>query len=363
MSSKLNSKIQHSIAELGVDLPDDWQTTIADIQQAERDVQPWYIRTMVGIGAWIASLFLIGFITSLSLLAADTAFIVIGVGFIVSANILYYKVKNDFMFHITLAFSLAGQILIAMGVEKLVHMNEVAAICTPLILCNIILFFTFRDLVHRFLSVSIIITCLTFLIYEWKVQHLLTYLVPALSFCFAWLVKNQHRTRLQYNTLAPLASALMMSTFGMVMLSTLYVLPELSRNFSFFPSPWIATVGIALVTLYVLVKTLPGIFMQQNRLYEFSLYALIWIVMLCSLNAPGIMFAVLVMLLGVTYGHKVYSSIGIALLSVFTISYFYGIETSLLVKSYTLVATGAALLAGRWWLSRCINKIAGSTHA
>ena len=41
---------------------------------------------------------------------------------------------------------------------------------------------------------------------------------------------------------------------------------------------------------------------------------------------------------------------GIAFLVVFIATYFYGIEVSMLTKSITLVATGAAVLAARWLL-------------
>ena len=48
-----------------------------DYMHGQHTQQPWYIRAMVGFGAWLASLLLIGFVAGFSL-AMDGGYVVIG---------------------------------------------------------------------------------------------------------------------------------------------------------------------------------------------------------------------------------------------------------------------------------------------
>lgn len=349
--------LKDSIAQLDVELAEDWQRSVQSIIDEAEEIQPWYIRTMIGFGAWLASMLFVIFIASISALASEASFVFVGLAFIVGANILHFKVQNDFTIQAALAFSLSGQALLAMGVGQLSGLNDIEIVSFVLIICNVILFITFQDLIHRFLSVCIVLASFMVVMFNWEQQGMFSFVVPVTSLVFAWLVMMRSHSKFSYDTLAPLASALMAGTFGIVMLSTFYVLPELVTRVSFFPRPWVATVGLSAVVLYVQYQSLSVVSGKAKPLYQTSMYIITLILMLSSLNAPGIMFSLLVILLGVLYGHKIYSGIGIAFMSIFTMMYFYGIDTSLLTKSYTLIATGTVLLVGRWWLTKyCIVR-------
>lgn len=54
-----------------------------------------------------------------------------------------------------------------------------------------------------------------------------------------------------------------------------------------------------------------------------------------------------VVLLGTATGNRSFIGAGIAFLVVFVTAFFYGIEMTMLEKSITLVATGAAVLFAR----------------
>ncbi len=54
--------------------------------------------------------------------------------------------------------------------------------------------------------------------------------------------------------------------------------------------------------------------------------------------------------LGAAQGSLVYTGAGLTFLALFTGAYFYGIELSMLMKSATLIATGAVILVSRWCL-------------
>ncbi len=75
-------------------------------------VQPWFIRVMVGLGAWLASLLLIGFVTGL-IIAYKGGYSIVGLVLIGSAVFARRQVDNDFAVQSALAASLAGQVLFA----------------------------------------------------------------------------------------------------------------------------------------------------------------------------------------------------------------------------------------------------------
>ena len=98
-------------------LPDATADRAAALIENMHSIQPWYIRTMVGFGAWLASLLLIGFVASIGFVA-EGAFIVIGLGMIVAAVTVRKRFDSDFMVQSTLAVSLAGQGLFAFGISQ-----------------------------------------------------------------------------------------------------------------------------------------------------------------------------------------------------------------------------------------------------
>ena len=78
----------------------------------------------------------------------------------------------------------------------------------------------------------------------------------------------------------------------------------------------------------------------------------------------ALLLALIVTLLGAAAGQHTFAGAGIAFLAVFVTAYFYGMETTLLTKSITLVATGAAVLVARWILLLFVrDRHAGDTHA
>ena len=107
-----------------------------------QEVQPWYIRTMVGFGAWLASLLLIGFVGSIGL-ANDSGFIIVGALFVGGAILVRYKSHSDFLVQSALASSLAGQALLAYGIAVVSGSVEIESIFTVLLGLNIMLFLVF----------------------------------------------------------------------------------------------------------------------------------------------------------------------------------------------------------------------------
>ena len=80
---------------------------------------------------------------------------------------------------------------------------------------------------------------------------------------------------------------------------------------------------------------------------------------------PGLLLALIVILLGAASGNRLFTGVGIAFLVVFIASYFYGIQVSMLTKSITLMSTGGVVLVARWLLLQALTNLPekGVDHA
>jgi len=339
-----------TLAEEG-HVPADWpgqaQTALAELEHQ----QPWYVRAMVGVGAWLASLLLVTFIGGVNLLTSEAGFIVTGALLMLGAVVVRRQVDNDFFNQAALAISLAGQALLAYGVAETVGGRELEAVLYSLILVNGVLIAAYPDRTHRFLSVVFMVTACVGLLYNWKLQWFLAYLAPLLATGYVVLLHEGRSAGRALDAVTwPVMAGLMFSAFGVVMLSTLYVFPELVRDFQFYPNPWISTLLFGVLLLYAEWKVLAGVPSSAAKGVMPAIYALSVLTVLAALQAPGLVYALLVILLGTGVGHRVMTGVGLVFLVVFVGAYFYGVDISLLMKSLTLLATGLVLLVGRWGL-------------
>ncbi len=324
------------------------------------DVQPWYVRAMVGFGAWLASLLLIGFVAGFGLAVGGSTVL----GLVLIAGAVYVRRQpqvsgNDFAVQSTLAVSLAGQALFAWGLASFMPGDEFEAGCVIVMLVSGALFIVFPDRIHRVLMVLIATSALVALVYTLEMNGLVPFLGPAFAAAFVALdVRRPALIARGYGQLArPLANGVMLSAFGCLLLSTIYLLPELGGDFRFYPRPWVSTLLLGALLLYVGGRTFPALLGEDT-----GTPPLVWVLLLAVIAAawaaPGLLLALVVVMLGAAAGHLGVAAVGIAFFAIFLAAYFYGIEVTLLVKSVTLIASGVVILVARWLLLRVL----GATH-
>lgn len=319
------------------------------------DLQPWYIRAMVGFGAWLASLLLIGFVASFSL-AMDGGYAFIGLALIVGAVLLRHRTENDFLIQCALASSLAGQALFGYGLAETVGHDEFEIFLGFALVVSSVLFFVFPDRIHRVIMVLLATGSLTTLLFVWEANSLVPILGPA--FTGALILLHRGMPSLissRYSAFVrPLMNGLMLSAFGVLLLSTVYVLPELGADFQFYPRPWISTILLGALFLYIGSQIRAMIADTSNTTASLVFYGMMLVIIACSWAAPGLLLGLIIVMLGAESGSKTFIGAGIVFFSVFLAAYFYGIEVSMLTKSITLVASGAAILVSRWAVLRKI---------
>jgi hypothetical protein len=331
-------------------LPDATAGDATALVRRLRALQPWYIRAMVGVGAWLASLLVIGFVASFGLALGGSA--VIGLVLMtvaVWARRMPALADNDFAGQSTLAISLAGQALFAWGLADALS-GDAELGCAIVLIVSSVMFFLYPDRVHRLLMVLFAASAATLLIYIYELNGLIPVVGPAFA---AALVLLQRRRGALYaggkgQLVWPLENGLMLSAFGCLLLSTIYVLPELTDDVSFYPRPWISTVLLGGLFLQVGGMLRPALLEQGTAAWPVALVLMLAIVA-ASWQAPGVLLALVVVILGAARGHTSFVGAGIAFLVVFLGAYFYGIEVTMLTKSLTLAAAGLVIL-----LARCL---------
>jgi hypothetical protein len=352
-----------TLADEGLVGPD-WAAEI----MAETDLgppQPWYVRAMVGFGAWFGSLLLISAVVGMSVASTGGGYVVLGLLFMVAAVVGRRATRSDFTRQAAIATSLAGQVLLAVGVASAGSFDEFDAVIATLILTNALLIRIFPDRTHRFLSVLFIVSSLVSWVYLRELQSILPIFGPLLAWGAVVLLEAETRivSRGLDEIMTPIAAGMLMSALGCLMLSTLYVLPQIAENFTFYPRPWISTLLLGALLFYVQRDIWSAMFGDPKGKAAMAAYGVTAVVIVASLPAPGLTLALLVMALGLVHGSPMYAGTGVVFLVVFTGGYFYGIDTTMLTKSGTLVGTGVAILFARRALIHLADRAEGGASA
>ena len=317
---------------------------------------PWYIRAMVGLGAWLASLLLIGFVASFSL-AMDGGYALVGTVLIIGAILVRRRFDNDFLVQCALACSLAGQALCAYGVAEAIGLDRHETFLGLALAMSMLLFFVYPDRIHRVIMVCLAAGSLTGLFYAWEWNALIPLLGPL--FATAMILLHSRRPQLvagPYAALSrPLMNGLMLSAFAVLLISTVYVLPELGLETLLYPRPWISTILFGVLLFYAATPMAQALAQPGHTATGVILYGLLALIVASSWAAPGLLLGLITTILGTAYANRTYIGAGLVFCVIFLATYFYGIEISMLAKSLTLVSAGAVLLASRWIILRLVK--------
>ncbi|MCI0507949.1 MAG: DUF4401 domain-containing protein [Gammaproteobacteria bacterium] len=324
-----------------------WEEKTRVLIAREHNEQAWYVRVMVGFSAWLASWMLIGFVVGAAIVESEQASLILGLLLVAGAVIGRYVSDNDFITQMTLAVNLAGEALIVFAVAQISHSFETTTF--SFIMLQLVLLVIYPDAVHRFLSASAVIGALSGLLYQWKAIAWVHVIVIGFAALFVYLVivEQKFLARGQAQFIIPMKWGVLFGQLSVLMMSTVYILPEIAKNMEIFPLPWISSVGLGLLFLclvYWLIRAEKFPLTQGNTA---AVYSISVIAIAAATMAPGLIMALIILLLGFAVADRVLLGVAIGFFTVFLAAFFYGIEITLLLKSIVLIATGAVLLAGR----------------
>jgi hypothetical protein len=324
-----------------------WQTlTHAGLVQGEMpghpaedadDETPVYVKAMLGVAAWISSLFLMVFVLVLfELEGRNNATPRIALGVIACAAAAFYfrKARSSvFVEQIFFVLALAGQALVGFGLLETYRVDRGNFLAMALFEAVVVLAIAYRP--NRFLSA---LAALVFLHYAaspfWSNFLLPLYLAAlALALHYQWRAPKQ---------LSMVALALSLTPFWADMNTgflwrTIYVVePDVPL--------WVWHAGLIAVWLGVvyalLQKTMSRPWASENA----GIWLLALVLAAGTWLTPMALFALAVFFLGFAQRDKVLEGIGLIELLWVIGHYYYSLVDTLLFKSLTLAGLGAGLL-------------------
>lgn len=356
-----------------------WQTRLSAELDTEAEQSPWYVRVFVALGAWVASFFLLGFVALLGLLLfenhiRESSVWWLGLFSIGLAVWMHQAKTQEFFQQFALALVMSGEIMLMIGIMiSFDHMNNYShapqTATTPLImmmLSQILLVFIYQDRIVQFLAFIAVSVELVLLVYFNEAAIAIHAVLFVLALGFAVLMLNEAKLYSQRHAemLLTLKYALLIAVMIGMTTSTIYVIPD-AKNVVAFPIPWISTLSMSGILAFALARIMANAGFAVRESIKIVSYVAVVCLAAVSWQAPGLVLSLLVLLLGFATANRLILGIAIAFFIFFLTTFFYGIEISLLHKSYTLIGTGALLLGG-WYLLRLQGRTLASqetTHA
>lgn len=310
------------------------------LEAAAEDDTPWYIKTVLGISAWLSALLFFFVLIQLDLLSEDIHYLITGILLITLSLILRLNVASDFLIQLAFALSLAGQAAFAGGLYEASGNPQITWMVVAIM--EVVLIIIYPDFVHRFMAT--VLTCMAFvlLIYEleWSLLIHVLAIVLTIMAIYLWLNESKFIARNQGGLFRPIGYGIAFSVLGLGVLSAI-------SEIEVFHSWWIYSmvlIGGILFTAYHILDSL-----DISVFKGFGLGLLIGIVLLLIplMQAPGIAASVLVLCLGYYRGNRILVGLCLISLALFLSRFYYSLDFTLLAKSYMLMSSGVIFLVFR----------------
>ena len=312
---------------------------------------PWYMRVLSGFSGWLAALFLLGFVGSAFVWAVENAILSLAVGalMVLGAYTILRHAQNEFVEHLALALSLAGQALIFWGLFRLNSPGWSASSWLWIALLEMVLTWWMPSFVHRVFSAFVSATALSM---AFAMMHVPYVMDSILLLGMAWIWLHLFRYPQQ---LARLRAAGYGLALALIPLKGSVLFQARGTGWRLEPfevgswlQPWMAELLTVTVVIYVVWCLLLRYQHRSGDRFSLRVLGATLLIALLSLEAPGLATALVILLLGFAVGNRVLLGLGIAALLFFVSSYYYLLDTTLLVKAGHLLIIGITLLVLRW---------------
>ncbi|MGD9159275.1 MAG: DUF4401 domain-containing protein [Desulfobacteraceae bacterium] len=317
---------------------------------------PWYVKALLGFSGWLAAVFIIGFIGAgfQSIFKDRIALSVVGIIMIAVAYVLLHIPKNEFMEHMALAASLAGQVLLVIAIFKITKHNKPAA-WMFLAFIQVALAVLMPNFVHRVFSSFIAALAFTMTFNEMDIPYVVSGIIMFIT-ALCWL--NEFKIPKHMKKIRAVGYGF---TLALIVLkgASLFASRGIGLDFTekqgmLWGHPWMGEIITGLVMIYVV-----WILLQRYGLTfhdRTAIACLIAAILVCavSMKVQGITVGIVILLLGFSGSNRVLMGLGIISLLFYISSYYYMLDTTLLKKSMILFIVGIVLLGVRWVMLRFV---------
>ena len=331
-----------------------------DVPTQTEIASPWYVKALLGFSGWLAAGFLLGFFG----MALDGLFDSAGAAFLLGAVLigiafaLLSRETGDFLEHLSIASSLAGQVLFIVGFINIT--NEHAAwACFLTGVMQLALLLVMPNYIHRVLCGLFAAIAFWALLGELKEPHIFGGLALACA-AVLWLHEFKIPKYMKIRQAAGYGLVLALVVLKGVLLAGGMRIGHTSTATI---APWVGEILTGGVAFYVVWHMLRE--SGRDLSDKMGRLAIVGTVLFCaaSFQAPGISTGLVILLLGFHGANRVLMGLGAASLLYYISAYYYLLDTTLLVKSGTLLAVGAVLLGCWWILQRILKNGTENDHA
>ncbi len=336
----------------------------AALVEDHRNDLPWYLRAIMAIGAWVASLFFLGFvITIIGPNKVNTGIGIVGIILLVVAVAVGRQSWGLFAGQCALAVSLAAQAMIYIGFLN-EHQHPLGDATIYSIVLAGVLYVAYPAFLSRLLTcfASFQIT-LFWLKGEWmddlsgqtggmfSAVLLLLFWGLHLGLIVGCFLRPRHAI-----LLAPLGYATVASLVAWQMENLCQVWWHFSGTFSsdlrLQSLCAYLRVGLTASTLLLVAVWAAGGLPALKKRKQLFLGLVLALATLVALYSGAVLLALLLILLGFSLQNRAILGLGLLTLPVFLTFYYYNLRLDLLMKSGVLVGSGVVVLLVRTGLSR-----------
>jgi uncharacterized membrane protein len=306
------------------------------------DTMPWYVRWVIGLGAWVTAVVLVAlgaaFVFSLLDLDSEAAFALFGaVFFALGLYLLWQGPSGIFGQQLGIATAAAGAGMISGGLAMETESLWVG--CAVAVAVGGAIIAATTDRILQFLAAALALGFYVAALFEARSPHAFDLVALATPAGLLLLLYPPRRD------LMPTAVALLFTfpLLTMFLMDGAYWMRDLELRSTF-----------ARILHIVLFLGLVYLHVRRGADNKANLQVLVFAaaaVLVCLLLPPGGSAAMLILMLAYVIGSKPFALLGAALQAQFIVRYYYSLEMNLLDKSLLLMAVGALLLA-LWWLLR-----------
>lgn len=324
--------------------------------QRRKPESPWFIKVLLALTGWVAAVFILMFLAvgfEFLIDKSAAAAIVLGMAMMAAAYALLRLPGNDFVEHLALAVSLAGQLLVAWGLGSMLD-GPNAGFWWSLVTLQAVLAAVMPNFVHRVFS-SFCATLALSLAMTGSGAPFVAGALTLLALVWLWLHEFRYPRRLRqvqalgYGLALGLVAIQYFNRFERPLLGW-RAGPEL------WTQPWMGELIFAVALLYLLWHLFRQAERPVSRAIEIGVYGGAGLLVLASLQAYGLTQGAVLLVLGFAIGNRLLTGLGVVSLLFSISSYYYLLEVTLLTKALTLLVLGMLLLAGRWLMQRLARE-------
>ncbi len=318
----------------------------------QKPSSPWVIHALAAMAAWWAAILFLVFAFSTRLIDGRESMFFSGILLTAIAvflrripRVLEMDSTSIFLKQLALAANVAGQILLILGADFAI--KNFSMICLFIIALQGIMFFLYPDVIQRFASPIIITGSSLCLLYDLKINMIIHAFVIFLGIAsvYLWLKESDWNLKEERIAIKPMAYGIVVSMLGVLVLSVVES-PEMKNVFPI-QYWWLSSVCLGLILLLLEHRILNSYKIEPLSKQSLLAFAgTILLVVLCW-NSPGLIGAILILVLGFSRGNSLLMGLSLLFFSNFLFFYYYNLQATLLQKSLILMTTGIVLLLFR----------------